>query len=253
MLFQTLRTALLRLQALAHLVLYSLINLPLLQAILQFFGLKDNMAVGGKGFTSQTFTSSGTWTCPAGVTQVILIGCGGGQAGGNCATSASVLAVGGKGTVPGMKTITVVPNTTYTITIGVGGSTAGAAGTSTTFGVLATFNGASTELNFDSNVGTSFPSPASAPTHGTMGWRAAPGTNGANASTWLGGTGGACGTTGAGGAGGAASSSGAGSAGTAAGATNYGAGGGAGGAGPSSGGAGGAGAGGFLNVIWVET
>jgi hypothetical protein len=66
-----------------------------------------------------TFTASGTWTAPAGVTsaQVILVGGGGGGGGG----SQNVAGGGGAGGQVIVRNLTVVPGTTYNITIGAGG------------------------------------------------------------------------------------------------------------------------------------
>lgn len=78
-----------------------------------------------KGY-SQIFTSSGTWTCPVGVTdvEVFAVG-GGGGAGGvnwpNSGTAAAVSGGGGGGQVI-KRNITVVPNTTYNIYVGAGGA-----------------------------------------------------------------------------------------------------------------------------------
>lgn len=85
----------------------------------------------------QRFTSSGTFTVPAGVTSLILLGQGGGSGGTSGSTqftqraSGSALAVG---TLLQMIVVEVTPNTTYTVTIGAGG-TGGVwdSGSSTTF------------------------------------------------------------------------------------------------------------------------
>lgn len=77
---------------------------------------------------SKIFTASGSWTAPAGVYRVTVIGCGGGGGGGssqNGGTTTSLRAVagGGGGAAPlGTYNINVVPGTTYTITIGAGGA-----------------------------------------------------------------------------------------------------------------------------------
>lgn len=109
---------------------------------------------GGKGFTQVTITSSTTWTCPAGVTQVILMGCGGGGGGmGGAKAVTNSAPYGGAGSCVTQQIISVVPNMTYTITIGAGGTggtgrsstgvaVAGNSGTATTFGSLALFAGA---------------------------------------------------------------------------------------------------------------
>jgi len=66
-----------------------------------------------------TFTASGTWTAPAGVTsaQVILVGGGGGGGGG----SQDIAGGGGAGGQVIVRNLTVVPGTTYSVTIGAGG------------------------------------------------------------------------------------------------------------------------------------
>jgi len=100
--------------------------------------------------TSIVFNSNGSWLCPAGVTKVLVSAMGGG-AGGNGGTtgSAGVAARGGSGGLGvtlQTRIIDVVPNTTYTITIGTGGtggaiSTAGNPGTNTSFGALMVWKG----------------------------------------------------------------------------------------------------------------
>ena len=72
------------------------------------------------------YLTSGTWTCPAGVTSadVLLLGGGGGGGGGNVASESGG---GGGAGAYARKMITVVPLTVYTITIGAGGA-AGAQG-----------------------------------------------------------------------------------------------------------------------------
>lgn len=88
-------------------------------------------------FKQVTFTEDGTWTCPAGVTEVIVFGQGGGS-GGDSLTSSS--GTGGIATYLQPVPITVTPGTTYNIVIGQGGaagvsgSTVGKAGTDTSFG-----------------------------------------------------------------------------------------------------------------------
>lgn len=57
--------------------------------------------------TQQTFSSSGSWVCPAGVTSVLILA-------GRSSTSGNT----NTGNVPLLAT--VVPNTTYTVTIGAG-------------------------------------------------------------------------------------------------------------------------------------
>lgn len=112
---------------------------------------------------TRKFTSSGSWTCPDGVTTVYLTGCGGGAggAGGGAASptaGTSRSAAGGGGGGAGQSAIkvpvTVVPGTTYTVTVAAaspgasGGTVAGAqngtssaAGGTTSFGSLLTLSG----------------------------------------------------------------------------------------------------------------
>lgn len=76
------------------------------------------------GLKSQTFTSSGTWVCPAGVTNVIIDGFGGGGGGGGGYgnQSLAIAGSGGGGSIRVVKAAVVIPGITYTITIGLGGS-----------------------------------------------------------------------------------------------------------------------------------
>jgi len=68
------------------------------------------------------YTSNGTWTAPAGVTTAWLSGCGpgGGGAGGNSATVGGGGGGGGQSVIA--EAVTVVPGTSYTVTIGTGGA-----------------------------------------------------------------------------------------------------------------------------------
>jgi hypothetical protein len=97
---------------------------------------------------SQLFASSGTWVCPFGVNTVWLSGAGGGGGGGGASNVSNAAAGGGGGgaSVIGAQ-VTVVPGTSYTVTIGAGGAggnntgTNGATGGATSFGALATYSG----------------------------------------------------------------------------------------------------------------
>ena len=76
--------------------------------------------------TTDTFTSSGTWTAPAGVTSVdVEVWGGGGGGGGGEGDNSDGGGGGGGGAYSRTTSITVVPGTTYTVTVGAAG-TAGA-------------------------------------------------------------------------------------------------------------------------------
>lgn len=71
------------------------------------------------------FTSSGSFTVPAGVTSIIVLAQGGGGGGGGGAKSSAMATRSGHGGVATYlvpRVFSVVPNTTYTIIIGSGGS-----------------------------------------------------------------------------------------------------------------------------------
>ena len=223
------------------------------------------MAIGGHGLTTVQFTSSGNWVCPAGVTRVILIGQGAGQGGQGGSTLINVPARGGKGTVPCMKVISVVPNTTYAITIGTGGSgttsggVLGGSGGDTLFAGLATFPGANSTyeltgsgtgitpggINNPLTSGQSIPNGVWGQSIPSFGGNSA----GSNPNYRPGGSAGG-GSKDAGGTGGNANNSGAGSAGGTP--SGYGCGGGAGGNGSTVGGTGGNGGPGMLFICWGE-
>ena len=93
------------------------------------------------GGTVQSFTSSTTWTAPTGVTSVNYLVVAGGGGGGSAATGVSMGGGGGAGGLL-QGQLTVVPGTTYTVTVGAGGS-AGTNGGNSVFGsITATGGGA---------------------------------------------------------------------------------------------------------------
>ncbi|HEA2875846.1 TPA: carbohydrate kinase [Escherichia coli] len=108
----------------------------------------ENLGLEGvTSLRSATFTSSTLWTAPAGVTEIELDGAGAGGGGGTGGPAAIGGGGGGAGeTVVGRK-ITVVPGTTYTITIGLGGdggtsvTSNGGDGGTTSFGTLLSLAG----------------------------------------------------------------------------------------------------------------
>lgn len=105
------------------------------------------------GLVKQYFTSNGNWIAPAGVTNVIVVGAGGGGAGAGGGTGSTKWAGGGGGgSEETMYFVSVVPNTTYAVTIGAGGTGGagnGQAGANTTFGSLTSHSGAGGGLGQD--------------------------------------------------------------------------------------------------------
>lgn len=104
----------------------------------------------------ENFTTSTTWTAPAGVTSV-TVECWGGGGGGGGATSDSVgeFGGGGAGGAYARKVVTVTPGNSYTVTVGTGGSGVladnGIAGNPSWFSTL------STVYAVGGNGGLSFP------------------------------------------------------------------------------------------------
>jgi len=85
----------------------------------------------------QPFTTSTTWRCPSGVTSIQVECWGAGGAGGSASAASSSGNRSGGGGGAGSyvkKTITVVPGTDYTITVGQGGAIGGTDGASGYFG-----------------------------------------------------------------------------------------------------------------------
>ena len=82
------------------------------------------------GFRRAEFTSNGTWTCPVGVSAVILTGFGGGGGAGggsrntnygNNNPTSGTAGAGGGGSVQQSMSVVVIPGQTYNVWIGVGG------------------------------------------------------------------------------------------------------------------------------------
>lgn len=111
--------------------------------------VNNNLQTGQGRIRVAKFTASGSWTAPAGVYAVNVLAVGGGGGGGGVNTTTTNVATsgggGGGGVFDGM--LSVVPGTTYTVTIATGGNgaTSGAAagsnGGDTTFGSLMTAPG----------------------------------------------------------------------------------------------------------------
>jgi len=93
------------------------------------------------GGTVQSFTSSTTWTAPAGVTSVNYLVVAGGGGGGSAATGISMGGGGGAGGLL-QGQLTVIPGNTYTVTVGAGGAST-TNGSNSVFGsITATGGGA---------------------------------------------------------------------------------------------------------------
>jgi hypothetical protein len=156
---------------------------------------------------SQTFTTSGTFTVPAGVTSIIVECWGGGGAGGGNADNSldPAGAGGGAGGAYARKTLIVTPGTDFTVTVGAtvtGDFDGGANGNPSWFGTAATVyaqggagGGAATNAQGAAGLGSSSAS---------IGDFVAAGGNGANGTDATGGGGGG-GGAGSGGNGGNAS------------------------------------------------
>lgn len=218
------------------------------------------------------FNSNGTWVCPAGVTNVWLIGQGGGAGGSGGRNAVDDIGIAGPGTTTYMTQVGVTPNSSYSITIGQGGAGGaprttqaqnGSGGGDTTFGALHTFYGAvrdaTTNLNGTvlelKNGFAGFAGYEDTDCYAHSGFMISSpqntGVKGTNSGNYKGGQGSTPGFyNGTLGLGGNANNAGTGSNGNAA--TGYGHGGAAGGAGSSAGGTGADGNPGQLWVVWVE-
>lgn len=101
----------------------------------------QTLTVPARNFRAQLFTSSGNWTAPAGITslRVLAIGAGGGGAG----FVSSAFRGGFGGVVLAMATVS--PGTTYTVTVGAGGTGSNTAnggnGGDSSFDTIATATG----------------------------------------------------------------------------------------------------------------
>lgn len=99
-----------------------------------FEGLADQIAA--RRMKRDVFLTSGTWTCPVGVTVVMLEGVGGGGGGGGGAGGGTVTSRqttgggGGGGALMGHMTVAVTPGTVYAVTVGAGGAGGAAGGAS---------------------------------------------------------------------------------------------------------------------------
>ena len=98
-----------------------------------------------KGQTSQTFTATGSFTVPAGVTSITVECWGAGGGGGGASTTNPCAGGGGGGGSYARSIISVTPGNSYTVTVGTAG-TAGAAGATGGTGGYSWFYSSSTIL-----------------------------------------------------------------------------------------------------------
>jgi hypothetical protein len=221
-----------------------------------FAKISWNYLQGGHGPlpSSQAFAMSGIFTVPLNVTEITVYGYGGGAGGDG---GDDVIAIeytggyGGGGAAANTYTFSVVPLTTYTVTIGNGGAgglggASGSNGGDTIFGSLVTFPGGTAE---EGGAGAFDDGSGSGPS----------GDNGSNYGSYTGGSGGTSPTYGGGGGGNAGPGGNGGDGGSGTGDSyngsnapaNSGAGGGGGAAWYPVGGAGGNGGSGYLVVSWL--
>lgn len=150
--------------------------------------------------TTQTFTSSGSFSAAAGVTNLSVQCWGGGGGGGNAAHSGAGVSRGGGGAGGAYASKNIpAPNGTYTITAGAGG-TGGNAGTDSWFGCSCTVNAKGGAAGGNANK-----------SYGTAGVGTAAGSTGDVGGVFAGGSGAAASVLGSGAGGGAAGSTGGGS------------------------------------------
>ncbi len=161
-----------------------------------FFGISQ---------TTQTFSTSGTFTVPAGVTSIQVEAWGGGGAGGGATGNPSGGGGGAGGGYVKNTSLTVIPGTTYTVTVGTGGlgsTGAGGAGNSSWFGSTATLLAVGGNGGNSASGNLSTASGATASTSGNIGW-----SSGFNYYGGAGGTGVALGVSSGGGGGSAGTTS----------------------------------------------
>lgn len=129
---------------------------PITEALLAKMGQDINGLIA-RTFSFTEYLTSGTFEVPTGITKLWVYACGGGGGGAGGAKLSQngsspfvwTGGPGGAGANPTWHLVTVVAGTTYTVTIGAGGSggasntgfTSGADGGDTSFGTLAYFRG----------------------------------------------------------------------------------------------------------------
>ncbi|WP_333599764.1 GEVED domain-containing protein [Flavobacterium sp.] len=102
----------------------------LLLLIITFFATSFENDLNAQTVT--TYTSSGTWVCPQGVTTIQVEAIGGGAGGrASGSTKGDTGGGGGGGAYAKRSAVTMIPGTSYTITVGAGGATSFNGGTTT--------------------------------------------------------------------------------------------------------------------------
>lgn len=147
---------------------------------------------------TQTFNSSGTFVVPAGVTSIQVEAWGAGGAGGGAQGNPSAGGGGAGGAYTRRPSLTVIPGTTYTVTVGTGGVGtvgSGPSGGASWFGSTTTVLAVGGTGGARSNTNSSSAAGATAPTTGNVGGTV----------NFYGGNGGTGGNGGASGGGGGAS------------------------------------------------
>lgn len=112
---------------------------------------------------SQTFTASGTWTCPAGVrtiTRAFLVGGGGGGMAGQTKSNSSPRyggGGGGGGYTTTVKNVSVTPGQNYSVVVGAGGSpnSPNSSGGTSSISGIASANGGKTDYGSSGGDGGS--------------------------------------------------------------------------------------------------
>ncbi|WP_298151813.1 choice-of-anchor D domain-containing protein [Flavobacterium sp.] len=150
---------------------------------------------------TQTFTTSGSFTVPAGVTSIQVEAWGGGGAGGAATGNPSAGGGGSGGAYAKNTAVAVVPGTVYTVTVGTGGIgalTAGANGGSSWFGstttLLAVGGNGGARSTTNSNTAAGATAPVTGNVGGTVNFYGGNGGTGVAAGVSAGGGGGSAGT-----------------------------------------------------------
>jgi gliding motility-associated-like protein len=134
--------------------------------LISFF-VYGNFAIAQISTVPFTTVGNSTWICPVGVTSITVQCRGGGGGGGGVNATVGAASGGGSGGSYSSSTVTVVPGTTYSITVGAGGTAGantggnGGAGGSSSFSLTSVVavggsggTGASTAIGAAGGVGT---------------------------------------------------------------------------------------------------